>query len=299
MALDWAIACLSSYILVISNMAVHVIIPVFNRLKLTQKLVTCLRKQKLNQSLHLIVVNDGSTDGTTEWLATQKDIESLNGDGSLFWGGAVDLAMRHLKFKAAPEDWVLLINNDTTIAEDFVQRLLDIGFANAPAAVGSVIRNEADRAHLLSIGASVDAWRLLTCDLLDIDKSKAQDSVVEVDALSGRGVLFPLAALLAAGGMRPRLLPHYLADYEVSVRVRKCGWRLLVSTEAAVYSDDDYGNRRHITSWHERLFSIRSPFYLPALLTFWWEMSSWSQRLTLPVRLPLFYFFPSLRKSPI
>lgn len=278
-------------------MSVHVIVPVFNRLALTQSLVACMRKQILNQALRILIVNDGSTDGTPEWLAAQNDIEVLNGDGSLFWGGAVDLALRHLQTKAASRDWVLLINNDTTVADDFVQRLLDAAQAHAPAAVGSVIRDEADHDRLLSIGVRVDAWRLLTCDLLDQAKAQpVSNIVVEVDALSGRGVLFPIVGLNATGGMRPRALPHYLADYEISLRVRKQGWRLLVSTAAAVYSSEDYGNQRRIPSWRDKFFSVRSPWYLPALLVFWWEASNWLQRLTLPLRLPLFILFPRLRK---
>lgn len=278
-------------------MTVHAVIPVFNRLALTQCLVACLRRQILSQPLHMVVVDDGSFDGTAEWLATQNDIDVLSGDGSLFWGGAVDLAVRHLQANADAEDWVLLMNNDTTVAEDFVQRLLDTAQYNAPAAVGCVIRDEADRARLLSIGARVDAWRLLTSDLLDENAPKqASDVALEVDALSGRGVLFPMLGLIAAGGMRPRVLPHYLADYEVSLRVRKSGWRLLVSTGAAVYSSDDYGSTRRALSWRDKLLSVRSPLYLPALLAFWWEASNWLQLLTLPLRLPLLVFFPRLRK---
>ena len=279
------------------TLSVHVVIPVFNRLAMTQSLVACLREQVLNQPLRILIVNDGSSDGTAQWLAGQSDIEVLNGSGSLFWGGAVDLAVRHLKATATKEDWVLLINNDTTVARDFVQRLLDTAQAHAPAAVGSVIRDEADHARLLSIGPRIDSWRLLTRDFLEQPGQKpVSDGVVEVDALSGRGVLLPIAALIAAGGMRPRALPHYLADYEVSLRVRKSGWRLLVLCSAEVYSLEDYGSTQRALSWRKRFFSVRSPLYLPALLVFWWEASSWIQRLTLPLRLPLFILFPRLRK---
>ena len=216
-------------------MTVHVVVPVFNRLALTKSLVACLRKQVLNEPLCIWIVNDGSTDDTADWLAAQRDIEVLNGDGSLFWGGAVDLALRKLQTSAVREDWVLLINNDTTVADDFVQRLLDAALMHGPAAVGSVIRDEADHGRLLSIGARIDAWRMLTYDLLNKPRLRlVSNTVVEVDALSGRGVLFPVASLKAAGGMRPNVLPHYLADYEVSLRVHKSGWRLLVSSEAVV-----------------------------------------------------------------
>lgn len=277
-------------------MTVHVVVPVFNRLSLTQNLIACLRRQTFEHPLRILVINDGSTDGTTEWLATQSDIDVLLGDGSLFWGGAVDLALRHLQAEAAAKDWVLLMNNDTTIEDDFVKCLHDAAETHAPAAVGSVIRDETDHTHLLSIGANLDAWRLLTRDILDTDHTKASASVIEVDALSGRGVLFSLEALSTAGGMRPRALPHYLADYDVSVRVRKSGWRLLVLTEVAVYSADDYGSAHLASSLRDKLFSVRSPLYLPAILVFWWEASNWPQRLSLLLRLPLFIIFPWIRK---
>jgi glycosyltransferase involved in cell wall biosynthesis len=54
-------------------MSVYVVVPVFNRLALTKSLVGCMRKQALNQQLRLIIVNDGSTDGTAQWLAAQND----------------------------------------------------------------------------------------------------------------------------------------------------------------------------------------------------------------------------------
>jgi GT2 family glycosyltransferase len=278
-------------------MTIHAVIPVFNRLAMTQSLVTCLREQVVSQPMRMLVVDDGSSDGTAPWLAVQRDIEVLAGDGTLFWGGAVDLALRHLQVTAAQDDWVLLMNNDTMVAPDFLQRLLDVAQAHTPAAVGGVVRDEDNPERLLSIGARVDAWRLITRDLLD--KSVPQpvsDAVVEVDVLSGRGVLFPLAGLIAAGGMRPLALPHYLADYEVSLRVRKAGWRLLVLQAAAVYSSDDYGSTRRALSLREKLFSVRSPLYVPALMLFWWGASNWLQRLTLPLRLALFLVFPRLRK---
>lgn len=279
-------------------MTIHVVIPVFNRLALTQSLIACLRRQVVEHPIKLLVVDDGSTDGTGAWLSEQSDIEVMNGDGNLFWGGAVDLAVRHILARNSPDDWVLLMNNDTTISDDFVQRMLDAALACAPAAVGSVIRDIALRSRLLSIGARLDAWRLLTSDIIDApDQAAGTSETISVDALSGRGALFPLAALAAAGGLRPRLLPHYLADYELSLRVRKSGWSLLVVHSAAVYSSDDYGNSHRPPNWRERLTSIRSPSYLPALLVFWWEASNWIQRISLPLRLPFLVLWPRLRKG--
>lgn len=281
-------------------MTVHVVMPVFNRLEMTRAMLECLAWQQADEPLHLIVVDDGSTDGTAEYLASRPALTVLRGDGSLWWGGAVDLAVRHVLATASSDDWMLLVNNDTQIEPDFVQCLLDAARRNPKSAVGSVIRDQQDGHRLLSVGARIDPLRLTIHDCLDerdIDALPGADGVCTVDALSGRGTLLPVAGLLSVRGMRPRGLPHYLADYELSLRLKSKGWRLLVALDVAVYSVEEYGNRYRAASRWERFWSVRSPSYLPALTIFWWEASTWSQRLTLPLRLLVFAAFPTLRKK--
>ena len=280
-------------------MTVHVLMPVFNRLAMTQAMLTCLRAQQVDESLSIVVIDDGSTDGTGEFLKTHADVVVLRGDGSLWWGGAIDVGLRHVLSYAAADDWVLLVNNDTHMKPDFVQGLLAIARSRAPAAVGSAIRDLQPPHRLLSIGPRIDAWYFRVSDMLDApgEGSNAIQDVRSADALSGRGVIYPVAALTSVRGMRPRWLPHYMADFELALRVRAAGWRLLVSPAVSVQSDDRYGNAyRGATLW-ERLFSVRSPSYLPAQIRFWWEASNFWQRVTLPLRLALFVLFPRLRKN--
>lgn len=265
-------------------MTVHVLMPVFNRLALTQSMLEYLRTQRADESLSIVVVDDGSTDGTVDYLDAQKDITVLRGDGALWWGGAVDLALRHVLEFAFEQDWVLLVNNDTRIESGFVQKLLDTARQHTPAAVGSVIRDMEPPHRLLSIGPRINPWRFHMKDAIDELSHGAEVDVVSVDALSGRGVLYPVSALRLVGGLRVRCLPHYLADYELALRVRSAGWRLLVSITATVYSADENGNAYRASSLWDRLFSVRSPAFVPARLGFWWSASSPVQRLTLPLR---------------
>lgn len=280
-------------------MTVYVLMPVFNRLAMTQSMMACLRAQVVDEPLSFVVIDDGSSDGTSEFLRAQPDVTVLQGNGSLWWGGAIDLGLSYVQKKAASNDWVLFVNNDTQIEPGYVQALLLVARQYAPAAVGSTIRELKPPYRLLSIGPRIDAWYFRVGDVLDDSESGRQpnQNVRTVDTLSGRGVIYPIAALRAVRGMRPRWLPHYLADYELALRVRAAGWQLLVSPAVSVRSNDDYGNtRRLVTAW-ERLFSIRSPFYLPAQLRFWWKASSVWQRLSLPLRLALFALLPRLRRK--
>ena len=53
---------------------VATVVVTFNRLPMLKDLIESLRHQE-NVEHKIIVVNNGSTDGTTEWLAEQSDIE--------------------------------------------------------------------------------------------------------------------------------------------------------------------------------------------------------------------------------
>jgi len=274
--------------------------PVFNRLALTQQALRCLRSQTIVKDLTITVVDDGSTDGTAAYLSSQRDVTVLEGDGTLWWGGAIELALQRVLRLSAPEDWVLFANNDTTFDAQFIEQLVSTARTHAPAAVGSVIRDIEPPHSLLSIGPKIDANRLLITDaILQHGPKLPEEPVCELDALSGRGTLYPVAAFASAGTLRPRWAPHYLADYEMSLRVRRAGFKLLVDGRAAVYSRREYGNAFRPGSLFERFFSLRSPFYLRANALFWWEASGWCQRLTLPVRIPFFIAFPRLRKTGV
>jgi GT2 family glycosyltransferase len=280
-------------------MTVHVLMPVFNHLALTQSMLTCLRAQELAEPLSIVVVDDGSSDGTGDFLRAQTDVTVLEGDGSLWWGGAIDLAMRHVLATARGDDWVLFVNNDTQIGPGFVQDLLTVALLHAPAAVGSAIQDLEAPHALLSLGPRIDPWYFQVSDALDAAPRShhTEADVIALDALSGRGVLFPVAALRKVGGMRPRWLPHYLADYELAIRVHRAGWRLLVSPAVSVRSRAEYGNAYRGATWRDQLFAVRSPHYLPAQMRFWWVASNPWQKITMPCRLLVFALFPNLRKK--
>jgi N-acetylglucosaminyl-diphospho-decaprenol L-rhamnosyltransferase len=276
---------------------IHVIIPVFNRLALTQRVLACLRRQKADEPLRLIVVDDGSTDGTSDYLASQSDITVLHGNGSLWWGGAVDAGLKQALKEGTSLDWALLINNDTQFGNDFVQRLLEAARSYAPAAVGSVICDEAVPERLLSIGPVYDAWRLKITDKLQVERLRESGKKPHsVSALSGRGTLYPLSAFSIVGTMKPFLLPHYLADYELAVRVSAAGFKLLVSEDAAVLSANEFGNAYRPASLIDKFLRIRSPYYLPAVVVFWWRANGAFGRVTLLARL-IYLMFKSRRPN--
>ena len=169
-------------------MDIYVVIPVFNRLDHTKKIIKCLRSQTIYHKLKLVVVNDGSSDGTDIWLKKQLDINTINGNGYLYWGGSVNLALKKLFKFCKIQDWVLLINNDVEIKENYVEYLLEIAKKNYPAAVGSIVKNHED--EIVSVGPRIFTKSLEINDLLWDDTIFYNSELVKnVDALSGREIL--------------------------------------------------------------------------------------------------------------
>lgn len=275
-------------------MTIFVLIPVFNRLEHTRTVLQALRRQTLAAQLHIVVINDGSTDETAGYLAAQPDITVLNGDGNLWWGGAIQLGLEYVqKRRPTDADYVLFLNNDTWFEPEYVALLVEESKAANGAAIGSVIHEPDRDPPMTSLGARIDINRCAVWDKLSelsADEIRNPASVYPVDALSGRGTLYPARLFERYGQMRTCMLPHYMADYEVAMRFARHGVPLLVSTRAFVCSPPVYGNDVSGMSFWKRCFSRRSSSNVFYRTFFYMLVGSPVQRLTAPLRLATFAF---------
>ena len=69
---------------------VGIVVVTYNRLALLKEVIASLREQTYN-NFQIIIVNNGSNDGTKEWLSLQKDVhsitqENIGGAGGFFTG---------------------------------------------------------------------------------------------------------------------------------------------------------------------------------------------------------------------
>ena len=130
---------------------VYVVLPVHNRRAVTGAFCDCLARQTYTVFL-LILVDDGSTDGTAELVAGYPFRKQIcRGDGNLWWAGGLRRGMARLANLApAPDDVVLLVNDDTSFDDDFLEKaVLEIGRAGDPAmlSVPVLFRDSGKRAE--------------------------------------------------------------------------------------------------------------------------------------------------------
>ena len=199
----------------------YIILPVHNRVQLTSKFLDCLLEQTY-RNYHLILVDDGSKDGTSEKVEAtipRDQLTVLRGDGSLWWAGALQKAYEYLiQQKNTDEDSVLIINDDTDFGPEFLEkglsRLTHHNLLQAMACDGSYLNCEG--------GVYADLKRLTFVPTQDPKR---------INCLSTRGLLLKFTTFRGLGGFYPEKLPHYLSDYEYTIRARQKGFLLEVDPQ--------------------------------------------------------------------
>jgi len=97
-----------------------VVIPVLNQLAYTRQCVESLLASGSPPG-SLLVIDNGSTDETPQWLASRPEIPSWRNRVNLGCGGAWTQGA----MMALDSEWVVLLNNDVVVAPDGMARLLD------------------------------------------------------------------------------------------------------------------------------------------------------------------------------
>jgi len=274
-------------------MTVFALIPVHNRIEHTKECIACLRKQ-IGQPVHIMVIDDGSTDDTAGYLADQKGISVITGNGNLWWTGAMQKGLDAVMRMAEESDYVLFLNNDTVFDNNLAWELVRVSQDNDSAIVGSILRDRENPARVLSLGPAMDIWRMRIWDRYELLTQSEKENLADIytaPALSGRGTLIPVSVLKWLGPLPTRCLPHYGADYEFTARAARRGHKVLVSTTAVVQSWDNFGVQADDFSCFEKYFGHRSVHNIFKNACFYMLVGNPLQRVT---ALPRMLYFSML-----
>ena len=257
-------------------MTIHVVVPVHNRLPLTEQFLASVRSQDCSESIAITVIDDGSSDGSREFLSSQSDVAVIHGSGRWWWAGCVHQALSSLKPGLEEGDFVYLGNNDTVLEPRHLSALLSE--AARDRLVGSIaIEVWPDGTHYPVAGGF-----FIDPAALEVTNSGLEQST-GVDGLAGRGLLLPFEAVTRMR-LHPRAMPQHFADRAFTNALKRQGFTLVVAKDAVSTQLERAGSSVEFAPRRADIASKRSQIYLPALWSFWWSVSSPSQRLTLPGR---------------
>ena len=234
---------------------VFVLLPVHNRQQVTRKFMGSLGAQTY-QSLRLIVIDDGSTDGTAAMIKQLRpDAEIVKGDGNWWWGGCMQRGYQWLlKHDPRQEDIVLIANDDIIFSSNFIEKAVAALVGEQSALLGAQLQDSAT-GRVLESGVHADLRRF---------SFRAAESAQEINCLPARALLLRWADMRRIGGFHPLLLPHYWADYEYTLRAFRLGIPCITRPDVCVTADmgtTGYHDLDGLAGWRflRRLFSVKTP----------------------------------------
>lgn len=211
----------------ITDVIVYCIVPTHNRLQMLKQCISRLKHQNL-PSIEIIVIDDGSDDGTKEYLSQieNKSLKVIHGSGNMWWGGSVDAGMKYALSLAKDSDYLLLMNDDGVFGQDYVVQMVA---ASRRYGNSAMVSPQYDINCRLSsyVGYRVDYYSQ------EIEPVKEEP----IDASVGRGLLIPVRIAKRVGTIDTRGFQHYMGDLEYTARIKDYGYTVKVAWDAPVYSD--------------------------------------------------------------
>ncbi len=214
---------------------IEIISPVRNRRDITLQCLTSLsRIDDEGLKVHKIIIDDGSTDGTSEAIRENfPDVELIEGDGNLWCSGAANLGVtRALSYDP---DYILLINDDTVFDDKFLQNLVRTAEKYDRSVVGGLLLLWDQPHRVFQVAPRWDTWFGGWRHYMDQTVWTVPDQPFEVDLIVGNCTLFPAKAFREEGLFATRWLPHY-GDAEYTPRLKRRGWKLFIDPHARVFN---------------------------------------------------------------
>ncbi len=261
-----------------SDEPVSIVIPSFNGKELLEEHLPSVVEalETYPGGGEIIVSDDGSTDGTAEWLKDNHigvKVE-LSGENRGF-GAAANMGAR-----ASSYEYVLLLNNDMYPENGFISPLNKrINSSDDCFAVCS--------RSIVPDGSDESPTRLewegdiitLTQPGLGVSE-KPFDSAVTVAYAPGGMSLFRRERFLELGGIDSLFRPFYWEDADLGWRAWKAGWKIVYEPESTVRHSShatigrfyDRGYFELINQAHRHLFNMRHLEW-PLLEKYLWKVN--------------------------
>lgn len=251
--------------------AVWIVIPVHNRRAVTERCLHHLENLGISNWAQVLIVDDGSTDGTSELITDQFPwAKIVHGDGYLWWTGAIRLGMASAIREGA--DTICWLNDDCLPDPGALEKLVHLARCRR-CICGGVCRTGSNPAIAYGGGFMKGTWPAPLRRL-------PADPLCEVDWLHGNMVAIPSHIWQRVGLPEDRWMRHTLADIAYTFKAHELGIPVLLVTEATAQSEVNQGPSYQ--SWASRelgsldiirgLWSLRVWWYAPGLTFFLWDL---------------------------
>lgn len=209
-------------------MSVSVILPTYNGLSLLQKHLPSVLAAEGMAEAELLIADDGSTDGTAEWLAAnvpQARVVRREENGG--FARACNAAIRE-----ARGELLLLLNNDVSVDPGFLAPLRR-ALLSDPNIFAVNARILLPERAMLDEGEKVGGFHHGIFYVDTLRQSSAQTAPTLY--ATACAALYRRDRVEVLGGFDEIFSPFYWEDVDLSYRALRRGWQVLYEPQSVVY----------------------------------------------------------------
>lgn len=232
-------------------MKVSIVILNWNRKKETIECLKSLRELRIkNYELGIIVVDNGSTDGSVEAIrkgATGTTVELIINKENLGFAGGNNVGIKHALKDGA--DFVMILNNDTLIDKNLIVSFIEAVDKHKDAGIFSpkiyfargfeFHKNkylEKDLGKVIWYVGGIIDWSNVLGSNRGVDEvDKGQYNKIEETDFATGACMFIKREVLEKVGLFDEAYFMYLEDTDLSVRVKKNEWKVLYVPDAVLW----------------------------------------------------------------
>ena len=202
----------------------------WNRPQDTLECVASLRELDY-PAVRILVVDNGSTDESVSLFQEIPNIDLLVNKENLGFAAGNNRGIQHALERGA--DFVLLLNNDTTVSPPLLSRMVEAAQEDPKIGIVGPMIYYADRPDQVWF-AGMRFRHGLYVVRRGLHLDPPHDRVEEVDFVSGCGMLVPRQTWERVGLFDPRFFMYY-EDLDLCVRAKEAGYRIVCATQAHMW----------------------------------------------------------------
>ena len=236
---------------------VALVVPVHNGKEDTGEFLDSLKRVSY-PNYKIIIIDDGSTDGTKEMIRQEyPEVMLLKGNGNLWSSGAINMGIEKAIDIAAK--YVLQIDNDTVVDPEFISALVDAAEENPRSIIVPKVYQYHDPKRIEKAGYERHWFGLFyyPAGYGEIDQGQydSQQDVPWADTM----MLVNTTFFKDIGMMDAENLPLYGADMDFTLRAHKRGYRIIYEPRSMIWHKRHTSARKGIpdtTSLRSRLIYL-------------------------------------------